>query len=220
MRSLRAWVLPAVLACITVAEGAELDAGLLPDVPSDAGLADGGVLEARWARVTFSTSVVVDTMPSVNVGVLVGRPFVSTYARRGLEADGLALVPALELLGGGVSGERCNGVTLCGGRLAGGPALDVGFVSGLEAPDGHHAFSSFHAFGVSVLVARSILEAAPLAPSGSWTELLLRARLSSEVSPPGSGVRYRGELLLDLPIGLQGAGPRTVRIGAGVGFSL
>jgi len=220
MRWLRAWVLFAVLACITVAEGAELDAGLVPDPHVDAGLADGGVLEARWPRGMFSASVVVDKMPSVNVGVLIGRAFVSTSARRGLEADGLALVPALELLGGGVSGERCNGVNLCGGRLAGGPALDVGFVSGLEAPDGHYAFSSFHAFGLSVLVARSILEAAPLAPAGSWTELLLRARLSSEVSPPRSGVRYRGELLLDVPIGLQGEGPRTVRIGAGVGFSL
>lgn len=220
MRWLRAWVLPAVLTCITVAEGAEPDAGLRPDLEADAGLADAGVLEAKWARVMFSASVVVETMPSVNLGVLIGRPFVSTFARRGSEADGLAIVPALELLGGGVSGERCNGVTLCGGRLAGGPALNVGFVSGLETPDGHHAFSSFHAVGVSVLVATSILEAAPLAPSGSWTEFLLRARLSSEVSPSLGVVRYRGELLLDVPIGLQGAGPRAVRIGAGVGFSL
>ena len=227
MGRFRTWVLPVVVASFAVAEGAELDPGPIDDagpviVQTDGGAtsADGGVVQASWARVMVGSSVVVDTMPSVNLDVVIGRPFVATFARRGEEADGVALVPGLEGAVGGIAGERCNGVTLCGLRLSGGLAVDAGFFSGLEGPDGRHAISSFHAFGVALLVARSFVEAAPLAPSTSWTELLVRARLSSEITPRGATLRYRASLLVDIPIGLLGTGPREVRIGAGIGFSL
>lgn len=183
--------------------------------PADAGVTeagdagvDGGMLENAGFKPLFvSFAATTDTLPAAGLEGFLGVLFAASSTAAGQEGFSVFFLPGAEASVTSIGFEGCG---LCGVRTAGGPSVRVGIGE-------RRAFTQLFFVGASLLPAWAYVPPAPLAPGASWFELLLRARLGTEVG--GSGSRLSGSLFVDVPIA-SSPGARVVRVGLtfGVGF--
>ncbi len=142
--------------------------------------------ELKWDPVSWTVEGLAlgGRTPLAGLGGSVGRPFGTLVEGLTNEATGWVLTPGLDVTVARVFGPACEPVSVpCeilpfAFRLAAGPSLKFGRAEGAINSQTHLAHASLVvSLAVTAFAAFYRVDAAPLAPSSTFTDFIIRGRL-------------------------------------------